>query len=317
MMAGSNDERAAPRIVAVVLNWNGTDDTVACVRSLVRLADPRLEILVVDNGSRESPRAALTEAGFHVDVVETGRNLGYAGGNNVGIRRALDAGADYVWVLNNDAEVEPGSLAPLVEAASRHPRAGALGSRVLRGDDRSRIWVAWGEVTWRQSLVALVGENAPDGPAWETERDVGWIPGCSLFFRAEALREVGGFDEEFFAYHEDADWAARAKARGWSCRFVPASRVVHHIHGSSGGAAYYGGFRKYLSARNTVLYARRHGSFAQKALLAVAILVTFPFQLLRRALSGQAAGVWIKQRGWRDAIAGRPIPFAELGLRDP
>lgn len=312
----SRDAAATPRVVAVVLNWNGTDDTVACVRSLRRIADPDLEIVVVDNGSLVSPEAALRDCGLDVPVVPTGVNLGYAGGNNVGIRRAQDRGAEFVWILNNDTEVDEGALAPLLEAARRHPHGGAFGSRVLRGDDPSKIWVAWGTVTWRQSLIALVGENESDGPRFDVEREVEWIPGCSLLLRMAALDEVGNLDEEFFAYHEDVDWAARARARGWTCVYVPASRIVHHIHGSSGGASHYGGFRKYLSARNTVLYARRHGSRGQALFLALCILVTFPFQLLRRALSGEAAGVWIKQRGWRDALAGRPIPFEELGLRD-
>ena len=315
--AGQRGSVVPGKVVAVVLNWNGTRDTVACVRSLARLEHPGLEVVVVDNGSRTAPDAALREAGFDVPVLATGVNLGYAGGNNVGIRWAEARGAEFVWILNNDAEVDAAALAPLLDAARRHPRGGAFGSRVLRGDDPSRIWVAWGTITWRQSLVRLVGENESDGPRFDVEREVEWIPGCALLLRVAALAEVGGFDEEFFAYHEDVDWAARARARGWTCHFVPASRVVHHIHGSSGGSSHYGGFRKYLSARNTVLYARRHGNRGQTLVLALCILVTFPFQLLRRALSGEAAGVWIKQRGWRDALAGRPIPFEELGLRDP
>lgn len=301
-------------VVAVVLNWNGTEDTVKCVRSLLRVPD--LEVVVVDNGSRVGPEDSLRAQGFDVPVISTGCNLGYAGGNNVGIEWARRRGADFVWIINNDAEVDPDALAPLLDTALRHPRAAVFGSRVLRGDDPTRIWVAWGEVTWRQSLIALVGENEPDQPRFHGEREVEWIPGCALLFRAQALAEVGGFDEDFFAYHEDVDWAARARARGWTCRYVGTSRVVHYIHGSSGGASHYGGFRKYLSARNTVLYARRHAGAAQLAFLTLCIVVTFPFQLLRRALRGEAAGVWIKQRGWRDALAGRPIPFAELGLRD-
>lgn len=303
------------KIVAVVLDWNGAADTVACVRSLLALRDERLEILVVDNGSQVATAGALAAAGLDAAVLRSEVNLGYAGGNNLGIRQALDRGADFVWVLNNDAIVEPGALAPLVDAAGKHPRAGAFGSRVLRGDDRSRIWVAWGRVTWLQSLIELVGENAPDGPPYDREQEVEWVPGCSLFFRAAALREVGAFDEEFFAYHEDVDWAARAAKRGWRCVYVPASRVVHHIHGSSGGASHYGGFRKYLSARNSILYALRHGTIAQRLLMGLAIVATFPFQLARRALAGEAGGVWIKLRGWRDGLAGRPIPFEELGLR--
>lgn len=305
------------KVVAVVLNWNGTDDTVACVASLLRIGAPSLEVLVVDNGSRRGPQQALAAAGLDVSVLSTGVNLGYAGGNNAGMREALARGAGFVWILNNDAEVDAGALAPLLEAARRFPEAGAFGSRVLRGDDPSRIWVAWGSVTWRQSLIALAGENEKDGPRFDEEREVEWVPGCSLLLRTAALADVGGFDEDFFAYHEDADWAARARAAGWTSRYVPASRVVHHIHGSSGGASHYGGFRKYLSARNSILYALRHGSAWQRLRLGLAIVVTFPFQLLRRALSGEAAGAWIKLRGWRDGLAGRPIPFVELGLREP
>ncbi|MBI5506242.1 MAG: glycosyltransferase family 2 protein [Deltaproteobacteria bacterium] len=310
--------RQLARVTAVVLNWNGLEDTLACVRSLFAVdleGAAVLDVLVVDNGSRQCPATALREMGAQVAIVFTGRNLGYAGGNNAGMRYALARGADFVWVINNDAVVEPRALAPLLAAAEGAPRAGVFGSKILRADDPSRLWVAWGRVTWRQSLIALEGENALDGPAFDGERDVEWIPGCALLFRARTLREVGLFDEAFFAYHEDVDWAARARRAGWSSRYVGASRVVHRVHGSSGGAAFYGGFRKYLSARNSVLYARKHGRPWQIALMALCIAVTLPLQFLRRAWSGEAAGVRIKIRGWRDALAGRPLPLDELGLR--
>lgn len=306
-----------PKVVAVVLDWNGRDHTVACVRSLAALGDPRLDVLVVDNGSLVGAASALIDAGLAVPMLYTGLNLGYAGGNNVGVARALAAGADFVWVINNDACVRAGALDALLADAEAFPRAGAFGCRVVRGDDPTRIWVAWGRVTWRQSLVALDGEGCADGPEFAASRDVEWLPGCSILFRAEAWREVGGFDEAFFAYHEDVDWAARAAAKGWTCRYVGAACVVHEVHGSSGGAAHYGGFRKYLSARNSVLYARRHGRLGERLRLAVWIVLTLPLQFLRRAATGEAAGVWMKVRGWRDGLAGRDIPFEELGLRPP
>jgi len=305
------------RVTAVVLNWNGTDDTVACVQSLLALetGDAELDILVVDNGSRQSPAAPIKAVAPQVPILFTGANRGYAGGNNAGIRYAAARGADFIWVLNNDAVVERDALAPLLESAAANPCAGVLGSRILRADDASRVWVAWGRVTWRQSLVALEGEDASDGPRYHGEHDVEWIPGCALLFRSRALAEVGGFDESFFAYHEDVDWAARAAGAGWKCRYVGRSRVIHRVHGSSGGASYYGGFRKYLSARNSVLYARRHGRPWQVAWMAACILATFPFQLLRRSVRGEGAGVVIKARGWMDALRGRPLPLKDLGLR--
>jgi GT2 family glycosyltransferase len=271
--------------------------------------------LVVDNGSELSPRAELARRFPDVALVETGENLGYAAGNNVGIRRALDAGAELVWVLNNDAVPERDALAALVATAERQPRAGAIGSKVVFADRPEVIWATWGEITWLQSLVRLPGQGLRDDGRFSVERRVPWIPGCSILFRREALAEVGLFDEAFFAYHEDADWGARAAAKGWECWYTGASVVRHAVHGSSGGVAHYGGFRKYLSARNSVLYARRHGSPLAKGLMAASIVATLPFQYARRALSGEQAGVSIKVRGWRDALAGRPIPFAELGLK--
>jgi GT2 family glycosyltransferase len=305
----------SPTVVAIVLNWNGLEDTLACLESLHRLTYEPLSIVVVDNGSRVSPRARIAATYPRVTVVENPRNLGYAAGNNVGIGRALEAGADYVWVLNNDTVVAPDALTALVSAAERHPRAAAVGGKVLRADDPSTLWATWGRVTWLQSLIALEGQNERDGGRFEGERSVPWIPGCSLLMRTAALREIGAFDEAYFAYHEDVEWAARAHEARWELWFTGAARVRHAIHGSSGGAEHYGGFRKYLSARNSVLYAKQHARVWQMIVLACAILATLPFQLARRRLSGEQAGIYMKLRGWRDGLLGRPLPLAELGLR--
>jgi GT2 family glycosyltransferase len=308
-------ESRPPRVVAVVLNWNGLEDTMRCLASLARTMHRPLDLLVVDNGSRTSPRDALATAGADVALIENPRNLGYAGGNNVGIRAALARDADFVWIVNNDATVEPETLGALLATAARHPRAAAVGGKVLRADRADTIWVAWGTVTWLQSLIGLVGTDAPDDGRFDGEHAVPWIPGTSILLRAAALRAIGPFEEEYFAYPEDVEWAARAHAAGWELWYTGAARTRHAVHGSSGGAAHYGGFRKYLSARNSVLYAKRYGNAWQKALMGAAIVATLPFQLARRLPTGEAAGVAIKVRGWIDALRGRPIPFRDLGLQ--
>jgi len=304
------------RVHVVVLNWNGLADTLACLDSLERSTFTDRHVVVVDNGSATPPREPIARAHPDVEVVELADNLGYSGGNNVALRRALAAGAELVWVLNNDATVEPDSLAELVACAERHPRAGAIGGKVLRADRPELLWMAWGRVTWLQSLIALEGQGEPDGERYSVERSVPWIPGCSILFRAEALREVGLFDEDFFAYHEDVEWAARAVRAGWELWYDGRSVVRHAIQGSSGGeSASYLGFRSYLSARNSVLYAKRFGSAAQIARMVAAILVTLPVQYVKRRLRGEQAGIAMKLRGWRDGLLGRPIPLRELGLR--
>jgi len=306
----SRDEK----IHAIVLNWNGLDDTLRCVEGLLALEPPVPHVVVVDNGSRVSPRAAISERFASVEVVENRENLGYAAGNNVGIRRALDAGAEHVWVLNNDAVPAPSALKEMLATAAAHPCAAAVGSKVVYADRPDVIWATWGEITWLQSLVRLPGQGMRDDGRFDVERAVEWLPGCSILFRCAALAEIGPFDEIFFAYHEDADWGARARERGWECWFNGRSVVRHAVHGSSGGVAHYGGFRKYLSARNSILYARRHGSAADRTKMAAAILATLPFQYLRRLATGEQAGIHMKVRGWMDGLRGRPLPLVELGL---
>jgi len=303
-----------PNVLAIVLNWNGLDDTLACLDSLTRLTYPRVTAVVVDNGSRVSPRARVHERHPTVTVLENTRNLGYAEGNNVGIAHALAAGADYVWVLNNDTIVAPSSLSALVDAAARHPRAAAIGGKIVRADDPGIVWMTWGRVTWLQSLIAIVGQGESAAGRFDEERRVPWIPGCSILFRADALREIGPFDGTYFAYHEDVEWAARATHAGWEIWYTGAAEIWHAVHGSSGGAEHYGGFRKYLSARNSVLYARQHGRPWHWALMASAIVSTLPFQFVRRRLRGEQEGIYMKLRGWRDGLLGRPIPLRDLGL---
>ncbi len=305
---------STPKVTALVLNWNGLEDTLACVDSLARLDYGNLRVIVIDNGSKFSPAKEVSSRHAWVRIIENERNLGYAGGNNVGMRAALDEGAEFIWVLNNDVVVEPDSLDHLVAAAQRHERAGAVGGKVFRGDEPARLWMTWGRVTWLQSLIALEGRNRLDDGRYDVERAVDWLPGCSILFRANALKEVGLFDEDYFAYHEDVEWAARARGYGWQCWFSGASRIHHSAHGSSGGEQTYVGFRKYLSARNSILYARSYARFHQKLLMYAAIVITLPFQFLRRLASGEQEGIYLKIRGWIDGLRGRPVPQTQLGL---
>lgn len=303
-----------PSVLTIVLNWNGLDDTLACLDSLAQVTYPRMTTVVVDNGSRVSPRASVAEQHPTVTVIENTHNLGYAEGNNVGIAHALATGADYVWVLNNDTVVDPESLTALVDTATRHPRAAGVGGKILRGDDPAMVWMTWGRVTWLQSLIAIEGQGQPAEGRFDDERRVPWIPGCSILLRAATLHEIGSFDRSYFAYHEDVEWAARATRAGWEVWYTGAAEVRHAVHGSSGGAEHYGGFRKYLSARNSILYARQYGRPWHKALMASAIVATLPFQFARRLLRGEQEGIYMKLRGWRDGLLDRPIPLGDLGL---
>ena len=304
---------AWPRVLVVVLNWNGSDDTLACLTSLAALDYPAFDTLVIDNGSRASV-APLVRARFpEVDCIELPTNMGYAGGNNVGLRRAIERGYEFVYVLNNDVVVDPGALRAAVGAAG-DPRVAAVGGKVLAFDDPERLWMTYGAVDYRQSLVRLAGWGERDRGQYDVARDVEWVPGCALLLSCRALADVGVFDERFFAYHEDVDWCTSARERGWRIRYAPDAVVRHRGNRTLGGPTYVSP-RKYLSARSTVLYARKHATFPQRVKLWTSIVVTLPFVFLRRLATGEAGGVRYKVRGWVDGVRDREPPFEDLGLR--
>jgi hypothetical protein len=302
-----------PRVLVIVLNWNGSDDTLACLESLATTDYPAADVMVIDNGSRQSVVPAVRARFPDVACVELPKNLGYAGGNNVGLRHALAAGYAFAYVLNNDTIVAPTALGAAV-AAGGEPRVAAVGGKVRAAEDATRLWMTYGSVTYRQSLIALAGWGERDRGQYDVPRDVEWVPGCSLLLARAALEDVGLFDERFFAYHEDVDWCTSARERGWRIRYAPDAVVWHRGNRTLGGAVYTSP-RKYLSARSTVLFARKHASRAQKLKLAASIILTLPFVFLRRLVTGEAGGVVLKVRGWLDGLRDREPPFEALGLR--
>ncbi len=303
-----------PSVAVLVLNWNGIDDTMECLESLLRVDYPRMEIIVVDNGSTVSPRARIAAAFPTVTILETGINKGFSGGNNDGLRYAMDQGHDYAFVLNNDTTVDPAVLREAVAVAESDTRIGVVGVKILAYDQPDRIWVAYGEVTYRQSLVRLIGFYSFDDGRFDTQRDVEWVPGTAMLLRRKALQEVGLFDDDFFAYHEDVDWCVRARNLGYRVVFAPKPIIHHKVSRSSGGKGYVTP-RQYLASRNMVLFVRKHANVLQKLKFISFQVVALPLQYVVRSFTGEQAGVTLKIRGMRDALAGRPLPLAELGLR--
>ncbi|HYC21216.1 MAG TPA: glycosyltransferase family 2 protein [Candidatus Bathyarchaeia archaeon] len=313
-MGTAVSSRGAPaRVAVVVLDWNGGEETLACIDS-VRASDyPALDVWLVDNASRAPVVDEARRRHPGLRTIVNSRNLGYSGGNNAGIRAALEAGAEFVLVLNNDAQLRPETIGELVRVGQGDTSVAAVGAKVLRADDPRRLWLAYGEINYRQSLVALIGADALDGPEYAAARDVAWVSGCAIFLSRAALERVGLFDEDFFAYHEEVDWCATARERGFRIVFAPRAIVYHRGAASSGGTRYVSR-RQYLTARNMIGFARKHASAGQRLKLALFLCATLPLQYLRRLVSGEQAGVELKVRGILDALRGRPIPRAELGL---
>src|SRR3954468_5241098 len=227
---------AALRVVTVVLNWNGRDDTLACLRSLERLDWPSHETIVVDNGSSDGSVDAIEAEHPAVTVIANGRNLGFAAGNNVGLRAAQAAGADYVMLLNNDTLVAPDLLRKLVAEAERRPDAGALCPLIYYLDRPDRIWYAGARFDARRGHNGRhTGYGETDRGQYDRVRETGRGTGAAMLVRRAAIEQVGLLDGALYLQVEDVEWSLRMRRAGWRIFFVPSGKVWHRVSVTTGG----------------------------------------------------------------------------------
>jgi GT2 family glycosyltransferase len=245
-----------PLVVAIVLNWNNLSDTLECVESLRRSDYSNLLVWVVDNNSDEDPTLELKSKYPDVRVLRTTRNLGYAGGNNTGVRTAIDCGAAYILLLNNDAVVAPDCVRRLVAAAQANRQIGMATPTVFHYDRRNEVYWDGGFVDWRSGDVRHDSSSLPvEGGIIRSE----WLNGCSLLVRVSAIRDIGLLDERYFLYFEDADWSVRAARRGWTNAVVSEARAWHKVNVSTGGFA--NPVMRFYFFRNRYLFSATHCLF--------------------------------------------------------
>ncbi len=218
-----------PRLVYVLLlNWNNWRDTNECLSSLTQLNYDDWKVIVIDNGSTDNSVSRIRNRFPEVDIMELGENLGYAKGNNAGIRVALERGADYVWLLNNDTTVEAHALRALVERAESDPKIGAVGSAIYSASEPSRLQ------TWGGGRVNFWLGRAVKFADRVAEERLQYLTGASLFLRRQVVESLGLLDEEFFMYWEDADYCFRMRRSGWHLAVAEGSRVWHKEQGTIG-----------------------------------------------------------------------------------
>jgi GT2 family glycosyltransferase len=286
-------------VAVVVLSWNRREDTLACLRSLAAVQDPELLTILVDNGSADGSEEAV-RAGFPgVEVVQNGANLGFADGNNAGIRLALERGAAYVLVLNNDVEVDPGFVRALVEEAERRPEAGALCSKILFAEPSDLIWFAGATFDPRSGYNGRQrGYRERDDGRFDEVVETDRACGAAMLVPRRVLEEVGLFDGTLFCYSEDTDWSLRARAAGYRQYVVPRSRVWHKVSASSGGES--SPTALYYDLRNTIVVCERHaplgrlGTERRRLVLLAAHVVQALLSHHRRQ------GLAAVAQGWRD-----------------
>jgi len=190
-----------------------------------------IDVLIVDNASTDGSGERLKALFPQHHYLQTGANLGYAGGNQRAIEWALARDYDYVLIINDDAEVQPGCLGTMVAALERNPRAGAAAPTILH-HGTSIVWFAGGEISEFKAMGSHTGAGASVDTVRQREPAVSavtFLSGCVLLLRSEAVRDCGGLSEEFFAYVEDLELSFRFRRAGWSLLQVARAVATHKV----------------------------------------------------------------------------------------
>jgi GT2 family glycosyltransferase len=245
-----------PLVFIVVLNWNGLKDTEECLVSISGIQYEPFRVIVVDNGSTDLSPGIIKEKFPDVDLIEVKENLRFAGGNNLGMQKAMEGGADYILLLNNDTIVEPLILRELVKGFSSNPGAGITGPKIFYYYAPGTIWSAGGEVIFYRGLSRHRGIREKESEFFSTDTEVDWVTGCALMVSREVVKKIGFLDPEYYMFGEDADYCFRAKEAGYRILFIPGAKVFHKITASTGGGLT--PFKAYHRVRSSYIFFRKY-----------------------------------------------------------
>jgi GT2 family glycosyltransferase len=319
----------APLVVIVVLNWNKWKLTLDCLHSLSALAYQNYRILLIDNGSTDDSLAHFENLPKQVALVTNTDNLGYTGGNNTAMASALAEGADYVWLVNNDAVVAPDSLSLLVAAAERDPGLGMI-SPLLKGYEGDAEFNPAGLLVHLDRPALEVTTDTETARRWqETMPDRFALAGTALLVRRALIERTGGFDDRLFAYDEDIDLSIRCVQAGFRSAVVFAATVYHHPRPvSAADNRVVAPHVYYFMTRNDILLWRKHCTRGRAWKAALWVLHRRLGHIRDWRLRGRhddvveamLSGLW---DGWR-GVGGRydpsrrmPAPLRSLLLASP
>lgn len=277
------------KVFVVILNWNRPKDTLECVESVrrLRVEGYKINVVIVDNASTDESvdkfnklkgnSRHVTGRKYKLEVLKNEENLGFAGGNNVGIEYSLKHGADFVLILNNDTRVHPDLMVRFIEVAKRISDFGAASPKIYfekgfefhkaryKKSDMGRIlWYAGGEIDWDNVYGKTRGVDEVDKDLYNKIEDTDFATGTCMFISRKALEDVGLFDKKYFMYYEDTDLSVRIKKSAFKILYVPQAIVWHKVAQSSGIGSE---LNDYFITRNRLLFGFRFARFRTKLAL--------------------------------------------------
>lgn len=247
----------------IILNWNGQQDTLECLNSLQQVHTPH-QVIIVDNGSTDQSVLTFKEKFPDIVVIETGKNLGYAGGNNIGIVYALNSAASHILILNNDTIVDPELLNAFLQQ-----NGDILGAKTLDYSNSNKLDHLGGNWNPKKAQFDLIGYQEEE-QKWNFPKTLDYVCGCALFVKAEVFKKIGLFEPRFFLFWEEADWCTRAIRAGYQPTLCPKAKVAH-----KGSASFTGGttHTTYFWWRNRLFWIERNCSRKEKKQLYIQVLI--------------------------------------------
>ncbi len=268
-----------PLITIVILNWNGKQDTLACLKSLKKVTYSNFNIVVVDNGSSDDSVEAIKNSFPEIDLIETGENLGFAGGNNVGIQHALEREAEWLFLLNNDTEVDTSILSAFVSYFQAHPDAGAVGGTPFLFDQRDRLDHLGGTWNKKTARFDLIGNRTFNIDALFTPPPrLDYACGCALMIKREVIETIGTLESKFFLIWEEADFCMRTLRAGFSVGACKEAVLYHKVSASFVGGKTH---TNYFWWRNRLLWIERNCPLSEKIALHLKVLLPEIFHLYK------------------------------------
>jgi GT2 family glycosyltransferase len=283
-----------PKIFIIIVNWNQADLTIECLKSLgeLRIKNYELGVTIVDNGSTDNSTKRIKNQELRIKLLETGENLGFAGGNNVGITYALESGADYVCLLNNDTVVDPNLVEGLLETFKEYPKAGAISPKIYfakgfefhknkyKDSERGKVlWYAGGDMDWNNVYGSNHGVDEVDKGQFNQIKETDFATGCCVMIPGNVLREVGLLNEKYYLYMEDVELCQRILTANYQLLYTPLGHLWHKVSQSSGIGSQ---LNDYFITRNRLLFGIKYASVRTK------------FALMRESIR-----LWSSGRPWQ------------------
>ena len=268
-----------PSVYIIILNWNGKDLTLECLKSMAKVKYDNYKIVVVDNDSTDNSVRAIAKHYPYVEILQFESNIGYAAGNNAGFEFLKSQKPDYVIFLNNDTIVDSNFIEPLVKPLIENAIIGQTVPKIFYADDPNKIWYAGGKFNKWLGLVYHEGIRKGDVKSFQQSKITDYATGCCFCIRSTDYNKLGGFDTSFQMYGEDVDLSLRIRDNGKDILFVPKSNIWHKVSASVGGELSILKIKKKILG--LIKLFGKNTNIIQKVTIALSWIISIPYQLLK------------------------------------